>query len=93
MFKILKKNGIPQRLLDVIKKMYTEVRLQVTLGKEKRFIDYTNGVLQGDNASPDLFLFIIMAATDSFTTSFQLEDKPTFHYFPDKKSCTQKKAD
>jgi hypothetical protein len=65
--------------------MYMEVCFQFTLGKEKNFINYTNCVFQGDNASPILFLFIMMAATDSFTTSFQLEDKPTFHYFPDKK--------
>jgi hypothetical protein len=45
-----------------------------------------NGVFQGNNASPILFLFVMMAATDSFTASFQLEDKPTFHYFPEKKN-------
>jgi hypothetical protein len=27
----------------------------------------------------------MMAATDSFRPSFQLEDKPTFHYLPNKK--------
>ncbi len=84
MFKILEKYGIPQTLLDVIKKMYNDVRLQFTIGKEKRHINYTNGVFQGDNASPILFLFVMMAATDSFTSTFQLDDKPTFNYFPDK---------
>jgi hypothetical protein len=75
MFKILEKYGIPQKLLDVIKKIYNDVRLQFTLGKEKRHINYTNGVFQGDNASPILFLFVMMAATDSFTSAFQLKDK------------------
>jgi hypothetical protein len=69
-FKILEKYGIPQRLLDVIKKMYTDARLQFTLGKEKCFINYTNSVFQGDNVSPIHFLFVIMVATDSFTASF-----------------------
>ncbi len=84
---ILEKYGIPHELLTVIKKMYTDVRLQFMIGKEKRYINYTNGVFQGDNTSPILFLFAMMAAMDSFTTSFQLEDKPTFHYFPQKKNA------
>ncbi len=54
---------------------------------KKHFIHKTNGVFQGDNASPILFLFVMMAATDSFTTSFQLKDKLTFHYFPEKKKA------
>lgn len=56
--------------------MYTDVQLQFTLGKEKFSINYANGVFQGDNASPILFLFIMMATTDSFTMSFKLKDKP-----------------
>jgi hypothetical protein len=87
MFIILEKYGLPQELLTIIKKMYTDIQLQFTLGKEKHFINYTNGVFLGDNASPILLLFILMAATDSFTPSFQLEDKPTFHYFPEKKNA------
>ncbi len=61
-----------------------DVRLQFTIGKEKCQINYTNGVFQRDNASPILFLFVMMAATDSFTPAFKLDDKPTFNYFPDK---------
>lgn len=73
--------------------MNADVQLQFTLGKEKHFINYANGVFQGDNASLILFLFIMMAAADSFTMSFQLKDKPTFHYFPEKKIHTNKIVD
>jgi hypothetical protein len=44
---------------------------------------------QGDNASSILFLFVMMAATESFTSSFQLKDKPTFHYIPEKNAHEQ----
>jgi hypothetical protein len=69
MFKILEKYGIPHKLLDVIKKVYNDVRLQFTLGKEKHYINCTNGVIEGDTALPILFLFIVMVATDSFTSA------------------------
>jgi len=56
--------------------------LQLTLGKEKCCINYAYKVFQGDNASPICFLFVMMVATDSFMSAFQLEDKLTFNYFP-----------
>ncbi len=92
-FMILEKYGILHELHAIIKKMCTNVQLQFMIGKEKCFINYTNEVFQGDNASPILSLFVIMAATDSFTMFFQLEDKPTFHYFPEKRTHRSKIAD
>jgi hypothetical protein len=38
MFRILEKYGILQKLLGIIKKVYNDVQLQFTLGKEKHFI-------------------------------------------------------
>jgi hypothetical protein len=65
--------------------MYNDVNLKFTFGKEKHFINYTNSVFQRDNTSPVLFLFIMMAAREWFTSSFQFKDKPTFNYFSNKK--------
>jgi hypothetical protein len=62
-------------------------------GKEKCIINYTNGVFQGDNSSPVLFLFVIMTATDSLTASFQLEDKIPYITSLIKRMCMTKKAD
>jgi hypothetical protein len=93
MFIILEKYGIPKELLNIIKKMYADVQLRFTLGTEKLFINYVKGVFQGDNASPILFLFITMAAIDSFTASFGLKDTSTFHYFPEKKNVHNNMAD
>jgi hypothetical protein len=82
LFTILSKYGIPQNLITVIKKMYNTVKLSFTIGKEKRFIDYTKGVFQGDNASPVLFLYIMLAATETFKVN---HNAPTYNFFPDNK--------
>ncbi len=67
--------------VDLVK-AFANVNLYSQRAKKQQ-IGYTNGVFQGDNASPVLFLFLIMAATDSFRSVFILEDKPMLHYFPD----------
>jgi hypothetical protein len=66
--------------------------LKFTIGKEKQLINYTNGVSQGDNALPFLFLFLMMVATGSFRSVFQLEEKHIFHYFPDHKHPDKQKG-
>jgi len=86
LFTILTKYGIPQNLITVIKKMYHTVKLSFTKGKEKRFIDYTKGVFQGDNASPVLFLYIMLAATDTFKNNHTHHNAPIYNYFPDDKN-------
>mmetsp|Transcript_17850 Transcript_17850/g.25416 ORF Transcript_17850/g.25416 Transcript_17850/m.25416 type:complete len:183 (+) Transcript_17850:1795-2343(+) len=72
--------------------MYKDCRIKFTIGKEERFIEYLNGVYQGDNASAILFLFLILAATDSFTHSFTHQDKATYHYFPSNKNPDKQKG-
>ena len=79
---ILSKYGIPESLFLVIQKMYNAVQLSFTIGREKRFINYTKGVFQGDKASPILFLYIMLAATETFKVS---HNAPTYNFFPDNK--------
>mmetsp|Transcript_27795 Transcript_27795/g.39776 ORF Transcript_27795/g.39776 Transcript_27795/m.39776 type:complete len:137 (+) Transcript_27795:366-776(+) len=66
--------------------MYHTVKLSFTIGKEKRFIDYTKGVIQGDNASPVLFLYIMLAATDTFKANHVHHSAPVYNFFPDNKN-------
>lgn len=63
LWKLLAKFGIPSELMDVIQKMYTNIKISVSVGKEKNSFDSTSGVKQGDNLAPVLFLFAIMAAS------------------------------
>jgi len=59
------------------------VRLQVQK-KEVRDILYGNGVQQGDNMVPILFIYIMMAASDTLRHQIG-EEKPKFQYFPNSK--------
>ena len=59
MFKLLQKYGIPNRPLQVIKKLYRDFKIQIKIGKCKNLIDYTTGVNQGDNLAPILFIIVM----------------------------------
>jgi len=63
------------------------VRLQVQK-KEVRDILYGNGVQQGDNMVPILFIYIMMAASDTLRHQIG-EEKPKFQYFPNNKNRGQ----
>ena len=64
LWKLLEKYGVPPALIMVIQKMYTNIEISVSVGKEKSSFKSTSGVKQGDNLAPVLFLFAIMAAAD-----------------------------
>ena len=72
--------------------MYKDCQIKFTIGKEERFIEYLNGVYQGDNASAVLFLFLMLTATDSFTDSFTHQNKAIYHYFPSNKNPDKQKG-
>jgi hypothetical protein len=72
--KILEKYGIPTKLVDVLRRKYANCEIEISVGKEKRLIDYATGVQQGDNVAPVLSLFLMLAVSQtlkeklSFTT-------------------------
>mmetsp|Transcript_12894 Transcript_12894/g.18496 ORF Transcript_12894/g.18496 Transcript_12894/m.18496 type:complete len:153 (-) Transcript_12894:163-621(-) len=66
LFQILAKYGILPALMTVVKKMHKDCRIMFTIGKEECFIEYLNGVYQGEIASSVFFLFLMLAATDRF---------------------------
>ena len=45
---LLRKYGIPERVVRVVQKLYTEFKMELKIGKEKAIIDYLTGVKQGD---------------------------------------------
>jgi hypothetical protein len=65
-FALLAKYGAPSALIDVIRRLHVDFKLELSMGKLKRIIDYTVGVRQGDNMAPLLFLFLIQAFNESF---------------------------
>ena len=59
LFALLEKFGIPSRLLQAIKNLYTNFEIELKIGKHKTRIDCTAGVKQGDNLAPTLFIIVI----------------------------------
>jgi len=86
MFQVLEKYGVPQDCVNAVKKMYQNctVRLQIQK-KEVRDILDGNGIQQGDNMAPILFIYIMMAATNTLRHQIG-EEMPKFHYFPNNKN-------
>jgi hypothetical protein len=62
---ILEKYGIPNKLVDVLRRMYVDCEIEISVGKGKKLIDYLTGIQQGDNVSPVLFLFLMLAVSQA----------------------------
>ena len=56
---LLGKMGLPDPLIDVIKKLYKGVKINISSDGETISFDSLSGVKQGDNLAPVLFLFVI----------------------------------
>ena len=75
MFKILLAYGIPEKLVNAIKIMYTNNRAMVMTSEgETDFFEVVTGVLQGDPLAPYLFILVLdyalrtaVTANDGFT--------------------------
>ena len=77
---LLEKYGAPKKMVDVIKRLYTDSKLQLTIGKEKESIPYTVGVKQGDNMAPVLFLFLMQAMAETLEAEWILHNIETTEY-------------
>ena len=53
--------GADPRLVDVVRRLYENMTVNLTIGEATRVIKYRVGVQQGDNIAPVLFLFLLMA--------------------------------
>jgi exonuclease III len=84
LWQILEKYGIPKETISVIKKMYTDVRIKLSIEEAEAFFNSTSGVKQGDNLAPVLFLFAIQAAVETMHrkwSSLGLAE-PQLEWFP-----------
>ena len=81
LWKILAKYGVPKPMIDLIEKMYTDINIEVVLGKVTVEFDSTSGVKQGDNLAPILFLFVIQAALDTMNRDWPVE-RPDMAWCP-----------
>jgi hypothetical protein len=63
--KFFEDNGLPDSLVRVIEKLYSNCKVRFECNGIKEAIDYSTGVQQGDNMSPVLFLCIMQTFLDT----------------------------
>ena len=80
---ILKKLGAPPKFRNAIERLYTDLTVQLKIGKEKATIAQTVGVRQGDNLSPVIFLMIMTAFSEILDMTWTSSNipKPKFHRY------------
>jgi hypothetical protein len=61
---VLKKYGAPPKLVNVVRQLYTDLKLVLKLGKLNTETLQEVGARQGDNMAPVLFLFVMTAFAD-----------------------------
>ena len=78
----LKRCGVPERLINLVRAFHTEVRVKVATGDEEQpdiEVRSTVGVKQGDSLAPVLFLILFQACMQALDAEWPAEiTKPTF---------------
>ena len=65
LWKILEKYGIPEKIIQTIKKMYTDINIKISIEDAEYIFNSISGVKQGDNLAPVLFLFVVQATIET----------------------------
>lgn len=52
LFILLKQFSVPETLINVIKKLYRDFKIEIKVEEINDLIDYKTGVKQGDNLAP-----------------------------------------
>jgi len=68
MWAILSKFGLPDEIINVIKRLYENYQVQFNVDRKMKDIQYTTGVQQGDNLVPPLFIYVMQAAMETLTS-------------------------
>ncbi len=76
MLKILEQYGAPHKFRDSIKRLYTNLKVIVKIGKEIADIDQEVGVRQGDNVSSVISLFLMSAFAETLEKEWKQSGLP-----------------
>ena len=79
LLQLLKKIGIPDKIIRVVEKLYTDFRMEFKIGKVKETIDYLTGLKQGDVLAPTIFLFLMQAMAECVINKWKREKNRNVH--------------
>ena len=85
LWKILAKYGVPEGLINVLKKLYANLTIHLKIDGDKRWHFYTSGVKQGGPEASVLFSFFMDAVVRTLELEWIAEgiDIPHFRWFTD----------
>ena len=83
LLQLSRRYGIPENLVQVVRKLYTDFKMELKIGSEKTIIDYLTGVKQGDVLAPTLFLFLMQAMAENVLCQWKKENIIPFTYMSD----------
>jgi hypothetical protein len=82
LWKILRILGVPDNLIEVLQKLYTDVTINLRVGEKLEQFPSASGVKQGDNLAPVLFIFVIHVVSNSQDKKWEFKT-PDFRWQPD----------
>jgi hypothetical protein len=74
LFELLEINGIPEDMIDVIRRLYENIELKLNSGSAKSTIPYSVGVKQGDVMAPVLFIVLMQAMAETLEDEWEAAD-------------------
>jgi hypothetical protein len=89
MFQILAKFGIPESMIYVIRRLYDENQIKLSMGTEMGCVKNTIGFNQGYAMSAVLFIIVMQAMAETLTPLWQQAEIiiPEFRFHKETKSC------
>ena len=85
MWLILRKFGIPNNTIEVIKKVYADCQIEILIEGITKLVEYTKGIQQGDNMSPPLCIYVMRVAMETFEKLDEKRKKSNYKFFPNQK--------
>jgi len=73
LYKLLEIYGAPDNIINLVKRLHDDFVLKLKIGDETRNIPYGKGVKQGDVMAPILFLFLMLAFSETLEQEYEAE--------------------
>jgi hypothetical protein len=71
LYKLLEIYGALENIINLVKRLHDNLVLKLRIGDETREIPYGKGVKQGDIMAPILFLFLMLAFSETLEEEYE----------------------